>query len=742
MKTNLLILATLSAASLLATNSMWASQVVSNVVDDARLQGGTLANTANLRATGGPTASNPGWLEIKSGTSLTSVSRKAYFYFNVGTSLNTNANAQFTIPFPDNTGPASHTQKAQLWALNQAYPGFSGATMTWNNAQANDTNDITALLTDPVNTYTATPLVSTWLPAKGSLTPNYTFTLPGGAHPNNWGQFVKNGFLTLAISGINDPNDGSSPSRVLTNAATMTYWVPAGGGPMPSISVCTNVTSYVTLNSPTNYFTVSPSGLTVSKASDNTAVIPNANINLVNSSGDNWYVYAAGISNGTANITLSITDGSGNPANANFQVQVKSIQPIVSNIPDTNTLVSTAVTVPFTVYEAYSNANNITIWATSLNTNLVLDSGLLVTKTDAGGTNRTVQVTPVGDADGTAPIALWASDTVNSNRTLFTVLVRSSAKIRFSDHFSYTTNLTSGGNATLANNGGSLYLTSGSFWTPRGTSTGLSLLNTNDGSSLNGQALLRWTTASTPISLIAPLAGGPLVGNNDWVVYTSFKATWTGVPQNSGTIVHLYDATTSGTVGLLARVSTSISNSAAGQFRVRIESGENAAPNTNLVEFPTDLTVGTTYNIVTKYVVDATKTTLWVNPTDESSTHVVSVDNNHTVRPVYDVGLRQGTDTGPVLIDDLKVAVVNKPAITSITPPSGDYVNIGFTGVPGDSPSDFVVVSTTDLATAFADVTSGVTITPLSVPGTFNAQVPASGNQRFYSVRRALLTFP
>ena len=132
-----------------------------------------------------------------------------------------------------------------------------------------------------------------------------------------------------------------------------------------------------------------------------------------------------------------------------------------------------------------------------------------------------------------------------------------------------------------------------------------------------------------------------------------------------------------------------------------------------------------------------------MNPTDESSPSVVSVDNNHTMRPVYDVGLRQGylDGTGPVLIDDLKVTVVKKPLLTDLVPPAGGYVNVNFTAGPSDATSDFVVQRTTNLATAFADVTSGVTITS-SGPGTFTAQVPVAGNQAFYRVRRVLLTFP
>ncbi len=736
MKINRLVLAITVATALVAQQARAQQTIVNSV--DARIQGGTLANTANLASAG----STPGYLEIKSGSSLSSGSRKSYFQFNVGSTPNTNANAIFTLVFPTIT-PNSQSQRVQLYALNQAYAGgFNPATMTWNNAQANNTNDNSAILTDPsTNTYTATPLVSVVLPTADSTHTTYTFTLQAGTNSTSWGNFIKSGNVTLALTGIPDSAlNGNGPIRSPTNVSTLTFNTQVGGGPMPSISPCTNVSTYPTYNSPTNYFTVSPSGLTPTATSDNQAVVADADIHI-EGSGANWKVYAVGgTTAGTANIVLTVTDGSGNPANANFKVTVNPVQPFFSsNPPDTNTLTGIALTVPFAVYEPTSNADNITIWATSLNTNLVADSGLSTAKVPGtGGTNRTVTITPLAGTNGIAPIALWASDGLSSNRTAFAVVVRPSPKIAFIDNFSYTTNLTSLGSPTLVDNVGSLYLASGGFWRIRGGATGNSL-QVSSGQALVGASTT--PTSATPMSLIAPLVGGPFLGNNDWIIYTSFKATWTAVPQNSGTMVHLYDPNSSGTVGLLARLSTSVSNSVAGQFRVRIESGENSAPNTNLVEFPTDLSVGTTYNIVTKYVVDATKTTLWVDTgtiTEGTSTEVVSVDNNHTVRPVYDVGLRQGTDTGPLLIDDLKVTVVVRPSFASVTR-SGSSVIILFNAGVNDSTSDFIVNGTAALPTPLAPLSA--TITSLG-GGLFQATVAAVGFQGYYQLERKPMVFP
>jgi hypothetical protein len=724
MKTNRLRLAIAAAAVLAATDQVWADEVITNSVD-ARIQGGTLAGTANLAATG----TTPGYLEIKSGSSLSSGSRKSYFQFTVGSNPNTNANAIFTLVFPTIT-PASQSQRVQLYALNQAYAGgFNPATISWNNAQANNTNDLSALLTDPTNTYTATPLVSVVLPPADSTHTSYTFTLQAGANSTSWGNFVKNGTVTLALTGIPDTTyNGNGPVRSPTNASTLTFQTQIGGGPMPSISACTNVATYPTASSPTNYFVVSGSSLALPPlaSSDNQAVVADADIH-VESSGANWKVYAVGgTTAGTANIVLTVTDGAGNPANANFKVTVNPVEPIISNPPDTNTLTGVAVTVPFTVYEPTSNANNITVWATSLNTSLVPDANLLVTKTDGGGTNRTVKVTPLADTNGIAPIALWASDGVKSNRTAFAVQVRPSTNVVFFDAFAYTTNLTSGGNATITNDVGRLDYESGGFWRLRNGTTPHIMV-------INGQAQVTYpTTATTPESLIAPLVGGPYAPGKGAVFITKFKATWTApLPStNSSTIVSLYDETAGSTTGLRGRLSTT--NTASG-FRVRIQNSEGGL----YTEFPQDLNVGTTYTIWLKYDVDGAETTLWVDPVSEASPSVLNTDTAPG-RAMYDVSLRQGTDTGPVLIDDLLVTITNRPVvapvITSLSVSSAvPYQTIFFTGGTNDPSAAFTVWHASDVSGPWSDSVAGLNTL---APGSFSATVNDTNTMKFYRVKR------
>jgi hypothetical protein len=756
MKLTRLTTTIIAAIALVAANSGLAQETTSNAVAEVTIRGGgTYANSSSATLLAG----NSGVLEVKSGSSTGTGTRKSYVQFDVGANPNTNANATFTFPLSGT--PPSQAIRVILWALNQAAPTL-GPSTTWNMAQANWTNTDYLWVSTPTNgtTATATPISTNLIPTYNN--PNamtYSYTLAGGA--NGWGQFVRSagGSNTVAfgLTGVYDASYNGSPVRVPSqccfsgtlplpgywNPCSLTFWQKIGAGDMPSISLCTNVTTYPTLNSPTNYFTVSPSGLTPTATSDNQTAVADADIHI-SGSGANWSIYVAGgASPGSANIKVTISDGAGNPANANFKVTVNPVEPFFSIKPsETNTLTGIEITVPFSVYEPTSNADNITIWATSLNANVVPNSGLSTAKVaGTGGTNRTVTITPLAGTNGLVPIALWASDGSSSNRVAFAVQVRPSAKVAFFDAFAYTTNLTSGRNDTLTNGVGRLDLASGSFWQVRAGTTPPIFVT-------DGQAQVTYPlTATTPQSLVAPLFGGPYLAGKDAIIYTTFKATWTALPVDSGTTLSLYDPNASGTVGLVARITTVVTNAssvpgpAPGTFRVGVANGEGTAGTTNYIDYPLDLSVGSSYTIATRYVVDAAKTTLWVanygSPLSEADFGTLAQDT-HTARPVYSIGLRQGTDTGPVLIDDLKVTVVTRPSFVSVTQ-AGAYVIIVFAAGVDDSPSDFIVNGTASLPTPLA---------PLNPPigslggGLFQAVVPMVGNQGYYQLARKPMVFP
>ncbi|MEI8044867.1 MAG: hypothetical protein WCL11_25880, partial [Verrucomicrobiota bacterium] len=79
---------------------------------------------------------------------------------------------------------------------------------------------------------------------------------------------------------------------------------------------------------------------------------------------------------------------------------------------------------PFTVSDPETPANELVVTATSSNTGLVPNAPANITLTsDAGGTNRTIKITPATGQQGSATITVNVSDSVNTSFTTFKITV-------------------------------------------------------------------------------------------------------------------------------------------------------------------------------------------------------------------------------------------------------------------------------------------------------------------------------
>ena len=178
-----------------------------------------------------------GYIMVKYNATPFDSSRKAYFQFDVsGLNVSANTSAVFTVGFQ-----ASNKQNVQLWALNQAYPGFV-TNVTWNTAQANDTasND---LLTGGALNATALGAVTN-IPASGT-TPQ-PFTIPLVAN------YVRSNWITLAISGVNLSGNDAAGLRMLRTNATLQILVvppsPASNPPPQITGIIANPNGSLVLN--------------------------------------------------------------------------------------------------------------------------------------------------------------------------------------------------------------------------------------------------------------------------------------------------------------------------------------------------------------------------------------------------------------------------------------------------------------------------------------------------------------
>ena len=189
----------------------------------------------------------------------------------------------------------------------------------------------------------------------------------------------------------------------------------------------------------TNYFVVGDAetdfpALTVSADSSNTNLIPNTSTNLVlGGTGNSQHtirVVPVANQTGTAIIALTVSDGT-NTASSAFQLTVTqpNTPPWISGLPGYQ-IVSpgqTPVPVSFVINDAETAAGNLSVVATSSNTNLVPNANLIL---GGSGASRTVQAVPVAGQYGTAVIKLRVSDSFGASAQrefIFSVFAPNSA---------------------------------------------------------------------------------------------------------------------------------------------------------------------------------------------------------------------------------------------------------------------------------------------------------------------------
>lgn len=703
MKQNQILLSLAIVAALTAAEPTQAQSPLSPSAEATIRDGANFAVDLN--------ESTLGYLMVKYGTGN---SGKAYFKFNfTGLNPNTNDTLSFTFTTANNSG----RQHPMLWALNQAYPGFNSSVLIWRDAQANQTNG-NGMLTDPTNTYTATPLVDFISPSGAGATATVRIPAP-------WGDFLIGNELVLVMtSPFNDPTNASAGLRLALNQTYLSYQTLVGAP--PSLSILTNITAVPGEYSPTNSFTVNdpedgPDFLYPFATSSNEAVVPSGNI-FIEGTGASRKVYVIAVSSGVADITVSVTDSSGNMAQRVFRVTAVVVDnpPALSALPPTNTFVNVPLTIPFTVWDEESPASTLTVTGAVASYSAGLLADLSFTA-DGSGSNRTVTVTPVTDASGVGIVTLTATDTNNNATNIsFAVMILPNARSVFYDSFDYPLNT-------------SILNSSPGFWVRRNASPQSLNLRT---SNLAPAAWIRPKSGADDGA--ARLAGAPYLPGAGVTLYLKFQAQWVEagdvpvVGDSSGPFVLLAPNATA-TADQICQIATRTNGVPEGFFRLLISNGSGTYTELSSA----DLVVGNTYQIVVRYDVDTATATLWVDAAGETAPGATATDTQNPIQATH-VCLRQEPGMGNIYIDDLTVLAVSRPRIITLTPPSGGNVDLYFWGGSGDTAGDFAVQRAADLTGGFTDVSSAIT----DLGGNqFKATVAASGDQGFYRVRRLPLNF-
>ena len=222
-------------------------------------------------------------------------------------------------------------------------------------------------------------------------------------------------------------------NRALTQAEIQADMnTPVGGTPAPNTAPTISVIGPQTTSEDTASgaiaFTVGDAetaagSLTVSGSSSNTTLVPNGNI-VFGGSGANRTVTVtpAGNQTGTANITVTVSDGQlSTPTSFQLTVNAVNDAPTITGIANQTTTTGVAVgPLSFTIGDIETAASNLTVSGSSNNTTLVPNGNIVF---GGSGANRTVTVTPAGNQTGTANITVTVSDGQLSAPTNFMLTV-------------------------------------------------------------------------------------------------------------------------------------------------------------------------------------------------------------------------------------------------------------------------------------------------------------------------------
>jgi Concanavalin A-like lectin/glucanases superfamily/Domain of unknown function (DUF1929)/Bacterial Ig domain len=290
--------------------------------------------------------------------------------------------------------------------------------------------------------------------------------------------------------------------------------------------------------------------LTVSGSSNNTTLVPNANI-VFGGSGANRTVTVtpAANQNGIANITVTVSDGQlSTPTSFQLTVNAVNDAPTITAIVNQTTTSGTAVgPISFTVGDVETAVGSLTVSGSSNNTTLVPNANIVF---GGSGANRTVTVTPAANQTGVATITVTVSDGQLSTPASFQLTVNATfaglvAAYGFNEISGTTVTDVSGFNNTGTLGGGVTRTTSGKFGSAL-------VFNGSSFVTIPSTASLSLTSAMTLEAWVNPLTVSSTwrdviyKGNDNY--YLSATSTSTGKPAGGGT----FGATTVETYGTVA----------------------------------------------------------------------------------------------------------------------------------------------------------------------------------------------
>jgi hypothetical protein len=258
-----------------------------------------------------------------------------------------------------------------------------------------------------------------------SLIPNPTVTYTS---PNATGSLAiipvanSSGTATITVT----VNDGGAAN----NTATQTFTVNVSNvNDAPTLNTLANITinegaaQSVSLAGISTGSTNETQTLTITATSSSTSLIPNPTVTYTspNATGSLNVSALSGVS-GSATITVTVNDGgaANNTTTRSFTATINRLPTIAAITGSTNLVNTTIAAVPFTISDTETAAGSLTLTASSSNTSLVQNSGIVLS---GSGANRTATITPVANATGTTTITLTVNDGSATSTRSFAITV-------------------------------------------------------------------------------------------------------------------------------------------------------------------------------------------------------------------------------------------------------------------------------------------------------------------------------
>lgn len=156
-------------------------------------------------------------------------------------------------------------------------------------------------------------------------------------------------------------------------------------------------------------------------------------------------------------------------------------------------------------------------------------------------------------------------------------------------------------------------------------------------------------TQSETEDINALLSGAPFSPESGGSLYARFSVRFDSLPSGSGEyFAHFRNTGTQ----FRARVFASTLNAAAGTFRLGIGNSSGADAASGQIE--TDLSLGVSYTVVTRYDLASGLSTVWLNPLAESDPGVTATDAPAPVA-ISTFAFRQANGIGALQVDSLLV---------------------------------------------------------------------------------------